>query len=301
VALVALGFLLGRASAPGSAEVGPKETAQANVVKLPEPSSATPPPPMSGPPASRAEISKATFPKIAIAGQAVAVDLGGGVKLDLVRIPAGSFSMGSDNGNNAEKPVHTVTFAKPFYMGKTEVTQEQWQAVVGINLSRFEGPKNPVEQVSWYDCQEFIRKLSGRTGMRFSLPSEAEWEYACRAGSAVDFCYGDNEAGLSDYAWYISNAGGQTHPVGQTRGNAWGLFDMHGNVWEWCQDVWHSDYQGAPSDGTAWIQGGDQGVRVRRGGSWLNDPRGCRSSDRIGGSPRNIWDGHGVRVVLREF
>ena len=130
------------------------------------------------------------------------MDLGGGVKLDLVLIPAGSFTMGDDD---RFKPAHKVTITKPFYLGKYEVTQEQWEAVMGSNPSYFKGPKNPVEQVSWDDCQQFLVKLnakSGGQGSKFVLPTEAQWEYACRAGSTGKFCFGDDEKQLGEYAWY---------------------------------------------------------------------------------------------------
>jgi formylglycine-generating enzyme required for sulfatase activity len=170
----------------------------------------------------------------------LAVDLGGGVKLELVLIPAGSFMMGDENGYNNEKLVHKVNITKPFYLGKYEVTQEQWEAVMGNNPCHFKGPKNPVEQVSWNDCQKFLEKLNEKVGGgRFSLPTEAQWEYACRAGSTTKYCFGNDKSGLGEYAWYdesegdkTRSAGDQTHPVGRKKPNAWGLYDMHGNVGE---------------------------------------------------------------------
>ena len=185
------------------------------------------------------------------------VDLGGGVTLELILIPPGTFDMGSDRGNPTEKPVHKVTLKKAFYIGKYEVTQEQWQAVMGANPSHFKDPKKPVGSVTWNACRDFVAKLSEKTGRKFSLPSEAEWEYACRAGSTTEFCYGDGEAGLGEYAWYSGNSGDMTHLVGQKKPNKFGLFDMHGNVWEWCEDVWHVSYEGAPTDGSASVEGGN--------------------------------------------
>ena len=169
----------------------------------------------------------------------LAVDLGGGVKLDLVLIPAGSFTMGDDN-----ETAHKVRITKPFYLGKYEVTQEQWKAVMGSNPSHFNGPKNPVEQVSWDDCQQFLVKLNTKSsgpGSKFVLPTEAQWEYACGAGSTSKFCFGDDEKQLGEYAWYDANSGDKTHPVGEKKPNAFGLHDMHGNVGEWCQD-WYAAY-----------------------------------------------------------
>ena len=207
----------------------------------------------------------------------IVIDLGGRVKLEMVLILAGEFLMGDDE----YRPVRKVNITKPFYLGKYEVTQEQWEAVMGSNPSRFKGPKNPVEQVSWDDCQAFLAKLDakmGRQGGRFALPTEAQWEYACRAGSTTRYCFGDNESQLGEYAWFDGNSGGQTHPVGEKKPNTWGLYDMHGNVWEWCQD-WYGGYQeNSPADDpTGPADGSD---RVNRGGGWSIDAGGCRSASR---------------------
>ena len=206
----------------------------------------------------------------------LAVDLGGGVKMEMVLVPAGEFTMGGDN----EKPVHKVTITKPFYLGKYEVTQEQWEAVMGNNPSRFKGPKNPVESISWDNCQQFLVKLnakSGGQGGKFVLPTEAQWEYACRAGSTGKFCFGDDEKQLGEYAWYAVNSEHKTHPVGGKRPNTFGLHDMHGNVWEWCQD-WYGAYGAKAVDDPSGPTRGS--FRVFRGGSWLSGGRFCRSAYR---------------------
>jgi formylglycine-generating enzyme required for sulfatase activity len=168
----------------------------------------------------------------------------GGVKLELVLVRPGIFLMGSLRNVEGDENPHWVTITEPFYIGRYEVTQEQWYAATGTKPSTFDGKTNPVETVSWYDCQDFARKLSGKVGgAGFRLPSEAEWEYACRAGSVTAFCYGDDVERLGDYAWYddrLRSVDGvpRTHEVGQKEPNAWGLYDMHGNVWEWCQDYY---------------------------------------------------------------
>jgi formylglycine-generating enzyme required for sulfatase activity len=194
--------------------------------------------------------------------------------IEFVLIPAGSFMMGSTNGDANEKPVHQVTISQAFYMGKYEVTQAQWQSVMGSNPSYFKDcPNCPVEQVSWDDAQNFINKLNASNdGFRYRLPTEAEWEYACRAGTT-----GDYAGNLSEMAWYKENSE-KTHAVGGKQPNAWGL--AHGNVWEWCQEWYHETYYGAPTDGSAWLSGGEQKYRVVRGGSWRYDADFSRSAYR---------------------
>jgi formylglycine-generating enzyme required for sulfatase activity/predicted Ser/Thr protein kinase len=214
-----------------------------------------------------------------------------GVKLEMVEIPAGSFKMGSTNGSDDEKPVHDVTISKPFEMGKYEVTQAQWQAVMGNNPSDFKGCNScPVERVSWDDVQEFINKLNAKNdGYEYRLPTEAEWEYACRAGTT-----GDYAGNLDSMAWYGENSGGKTHPVGTKQPNAWGLYDMHGNVWEWCQD-WYGAYSSnAVIDPTGAISGS---YRVFRGGSWRGNAAGLRSAYRGNSSPVYRYDSLGFRLV----
>ena len=190
---------------------------------------------------------------------------------EMVVIPAGSFDMGSNDGADNEKPVHRVTFAKGFAMGKTEVTQGQWKAIMGDNPSKHAGCGDncPVEMVSWKDAQTFIRKLNDKTGKQYRLPSEAEWEYACRAGGAHLYCGSDNP---DSAGWYggmatpAGNSGKTTNPVATKQANAFGLYDMSGNVWEWVEDSYHENYDGAPTDGSAWQ--GDGALRVPRGGGW---------------------------------
>jgi formylglycine-generating enzyme required for sulfatase activity len=233
--------------------------------------------------------------------------------MEFVLIPVGEFQMGSnqmgsnqmgsnysdtlDNYDN-EKPVHTVHLTQPFYLGKYEVTQGQWQAVMGNNPSAFKGDANlPVEQVSWDDVQEFMRRLNGREGgATYRLPTEAEWEYAARAGSTTAYSFGNDARLLGEYAWYNGNAGGTTHPVGQKKPNAWGLHDMHGNVWEWVQD-WHGTY---PS-GTVTDPVGPSSYfppqSVYRGGGWLYTARSCRSASRSGAPTGFRNDGLGFRLL----
>ena len=217
--------------------------------------------------------------------------------IEFVNIPAGSFMMGGDAYSD-EQPIHRVN-VKAFRMSKYPITQKQYLAVMEDNPSRFKGDENcPVDSVSWHQAVEFCQKLSQRTGQTVRLPSEAEWEYACRAGSTGEYCFGDDESKLGSYAWYDQNSEGKTHPVGKKSSNAWGLHDMHGNVWEWCEDIWHENYQGAPSDGTAWISGGYHDVKVTRGGSWYCDGINCRSAIRNGGFADDRDFGIGFRVVV---
>ena len=212
--------------------------------------------------------------------------------MEFVWVPAGEFRMGSKSseGYNDERPVTQVRISQGFYLGKYEVTQAQWQAVMGSNPSRFDeyGPDCPVEMVSWDDVQEFIRRLNARSGgARYRLPTEAEWEYAARAGTT-----GDRYGNLGAIAWYEDNSGDHTHPVGQKAPNAWGLHDMLGNVWEWVGD-WYGDYPGGEVTDPRGPASGSQ--RVNRGGGWYGIARYCRASDRDLNSP-----GHrGLRLGFR--
>ena len=224
-------------------------------------------------------------------GKADVIDLGKGVKLDLVLIPAGTFLMGSpkseeDRSDNEKQ--HEVTLTKPFYMGKYEVTQEQWEAVMGKNPSEDKGRKLPVTNVSWEDCQEFIKKLNKETDGGYRLPTEAEWEHACRAGTSTAYSYGDNLS-KSDANIY----GASIKAVGSYKPNAFGLYDMHGNVWEWCED-WYGNYpEGAVMDPKGPSKGED---RVLRGGS-LDPFDSARSSNRYYLSPTDRNFRYGFRLA----
>jgi formylglycine-generating enzyme required for sulfatase activity len=220
-----------------------------------------------------------------------------GIKLEMVKIPSGSFLMGS-NEDDSEKPIHQVTL-QSFYIGKYPVTQGQWQAVMGNNPSHFNKyPHNPVENISWNDCQKFSTKLSQITGKKYRLPSEAEWEYACRAGTTTRYFFGDNPDNLGEYAWYSYNANRTTHTVGQKSPNFWGIYDMCGNVWEWCEDDWHNNYQRVSMNGNARknLLGGKN--KVLRGGSWSYYPSYCRSSCRNSSPLVSKSTGFGFRLTL---
>jgi formylglycine-generating enzyme required for sulfatase activity len=219
---------------------------------------------------------------------------------ELVVLPTGSFIMGSsvrEAGRfSDEDPRHIVIVNTPVALGKTPVTQGQWKAIMGSNPSLFWSCGNdcPVEYVSWYDAREFLSRLSARTGQRYRLPSEAEWEYACRAGGQNTYCGSDNP---DDVAWYDDNSGGRTHPVGQKAANAFGLYDMNGNVWEWVQDCYHANFDRAPANGDAWT---DQTVctnRVLRGGSWSSTARSIRAAKRAKNSPETQSSYDGFRVA----
>jgi formylglycine-generating enzyme required for sulfatase activity len=225
-----------------------------------------------------------------------------GVTLEMVGLPAGQFLMGSPDSDpdadKSEKPQHLVK-VNSFAIGKYPVTQAQYQAVMGTNPSNYKNnPQNPVEWVYWNDAQAFCKKLSQITGKTYRLPTEAEWEYACRAGTTTRFYFGDDANQLGDYAWYDGNSQYTTHPVGQKKPNAWGLYDMSGNVWEWCEDNWHYNYENAPRDGSAWLTN-DNDDRILRGGSWFNFPYDCRSAYRNPNYRRNSDDtiNNGFRVV----
>ncbi|MGB7712038.1 MAG: bifunctional serine/threonine-protein kinase/formylglycine-generating enzyme family protein [Microcoleus sp.] len=240
--------------------------------------------------------------------QFISEKLGSGAILDMVAIPGGSFMMGSPSTETGrqdyEGPQHNVNIP-PFFMGKYEVTNEQYQAVMGNNPSKFKGAKRPVENVSWDDAVEFCRKLTQKTGKTYRLPSEAEWEYACRAGTTTPFYFGDtitpDLVNYNGYYPYANTPKGlwrhQTTDVGIFPPNAFGLYDMHGNVWEWCSDKWHDNYNGAPTDGSSWETGTDNN-RVLRGSSYLNKAVNCRSANRHRLSAGYRFWPFGFRVAL---
>ncbi len=226
-----------------------------------------------------------------------------GITLEMVSLPAGQFLMGSPDSDpdarGFEKPQHQVK-VNSFAIGKYPVTQAQYEAVMGTNPSLFQNcfknnPQNPVEMVSWDEAQAFCKELSQITGKTYRLPTEAEWEYACRGGTTTRFYFGDDANQLGDYAWYDGNSQSTTHPVGQKKPNAWGLYDMSGNVWEWCEDNWHDNYIGAPKDGSAWLTN-DHDYQIMRGGSWFDFPSYCRSASRDE-FYRDGYDFLGFRVV----
>ena len=259
------------------------------------------------------------------------LELGNGVKMELKLIPAGKFIMGTpeptpvdekivvgqallkaraeyaeakaryDAVDPEQKPGHTVTLTKPYYMGKYDVTQEQYQVVIGKNPSySFKGNDNPVENVSWYDAQMFCKKATAQSKQAVRLPTEAEWEYACRAGTSTTYYSGDTEKDLDRVAWYSANSNGTTHAVGQKEPNAFGLYDMHGNVWQWCQDWYAEDYYGKSAAENP--QGPTQGTyRSKRGGSWGFNAMGCRATLRVAQIPvyRDYY--HGFRVAVPAF
>ena len=216
-----------------------------------------------------------------------------GVPLEMILVPAGKFRMGSDRYDD-EKPLHEVTMPS-FYIGKFQITQKQWQSVMGNNPSRFKGDYLPVEAISWDNAQSFCEKLGAMTRKAFRLPSEAEWEYACRAGTT-----GDYAGNLDAMAWYKDNSDGKTHPVGLKRPNAFGLYDLHGNVLEWCEDVWHENYEGAPKDSSAWTYGSNQKRRVLRGGSCTSKAEECRATSRYNYASDYRINRIGFRCVISE-
>jgi len=227
---------------------------------------------------------------------------------DMVRIPAGRFTMGSaavsltlEDGTRQsvaefeELPAHEVS-VPAFSLGRFEVTQQEWLAIMSTNPSAHQGAGLPVESISWNDAQEFLSKLSAKTGKQYRLPTEAEWEYAARAASTTPTYLGQDAAALDQVAWHAGNAAGKSHLVGQKKPNNFGLYDMLGNVWERTEDCWHFDYDGAPDDGSAWTTG-QCDRRVVRGGSWINLPQFLRPAYRFRYAPDSRYEFVGLRVA----
>ena len=230
--------------------------------------------------------------------------------IEFVWIPKGCFKMGwvsGKIGHRRQKPVHKVCFEEGFWMGRYEVTQEQWQHVMGENPSHFNEERlgkdtrnHPVEMVSWDDIQLFLKKLNGEDGTGlYRLPSEAQWEYAARAGSETLYFFGDDADQLHEYAWYDADwETGSTHPVGQLKPNPWGLYDIYGNVDEWCADPYHKNYIGAPADGSVWETDGHHSFRIARGGKWSSSAYLTYSAVRTKGDSDDRSEAGGFRIVI---
>ena len=227
----------------------------------------------------------------------------------MTALPAGKLAMGSPEvqtaglseealkyaGEFEEQPQHVVSI-RAFAIGTYEVTQAEWMAIMGDNPSGLRGDRLPVENISWEDAQEFARRLSERTGKHYRLPTEAEWEYAARAGSTQTFPFGDDPGKLPQHAWFRGNSDGHSHPVGSREPNAFGLHDMLGNVWEKTEDCWRPHYEDAPTDGSA-RDDGDCDLRVVRGGSWVNLPQFLRSAARFRYSTTSRYEFVGLRIA----
>ncbi|NEQ75864.1 MAG: SUMF1/EgtB/PvdO family nonheme iron enzyme [Okeania sp. SIO2C9] len=287
------------------------ETTPENI-SPPQPTPAPPPPTRSEIPIQRFTTVKVNrrgeiISRLPDQAQVMAENFNG-VSLEMVKIPGGRFLMGSPETeaerDNSESPQHYVDVPE-FFMGKYPVTQAQWEAVMGNNPSRFKGENRPVENVSWNDATEFCQKLSEITGKKYSLPSESQWEYACRARTSTPFYFGETITSElvnydGNYPYGDATKGKyrqETTDVGIFPPNSFGLYDMHGNVWEWCQDVWHDNYEGAPTDGSAWETGGDSNYRILRGGSWYNNSRNCRSARRGYYGADILFNNRGFRIV----
>ena len=248
-----------------------------------------------------ANTTVATNTASSLSGNTITIPVKNGISIDMVRVEAGTFTMGAtsemEDPYDWEKPTHQVTLTNDYYIGKYEVTQALWKAVMGNNPSNFKGDNLPVEKVSWDDCQEFINKLNRITGKTFRLPTEAEWEYAARGGKKSRGYQYSGSNNISDVAWYSDNSGNMTNDVGSKQANELGIYDMTGNVWEWCQDgygKYSSSSQINPIGATS------DSYRVNRGGSWYGIARLCRSSCRFGITPVNRFNFIGVRLVLSE-
>ena len=231
----------------------------------------------------------------------ISIPVKNGISIDMVKVEAGTFMMGATSEMkdpyDDEKPVHQVTLTNDYYMGKYEVSQALWEAVMGSNPSEYKGDNRPVETVSWNDCQEFISKLNSMTGRKFRLPTEAEWEYAARGGKKSRSYQYSGSSNISDVAWYDGNSGSKTHPVGTKQANELGIYDMSGNVYEWCSD-WYGSYSSSSQTNPTGADSGSS--RVYRGGSWIYIAWLCRLSYRAGNTPGYRSYGLGLRLALSE-
>lgn len=218
------------------------------------------------------------------------------MQIELIKVEGGTFWMGSETVYKEGRPVHKVTLLG-FQIGKYPITQAQWAAVMGSNPSFFKGDDLPVENVSWEDCQVFLKKLNALTGEVYRLPTEAEWEFAARGGNySKGYKYAGSDD-LDEVGWFGVNSSGQTQPVGQKKPNELGIYDMSGNVKEWCEDDSHDDYEGAPVDGSAWVDNPRSAYRVIRGGSWNYNQAVCRAANRDGDYPIFRNYGIGFRIA----
>ena len=255
--------------------------------------------------ASTVSVSPVQVPAVpsnTISDDVITIPVKDGICIEMVKVEGGTFMMGATsemkNPNSNEKPVHQVTLTNDYYMGKYEVTQALWQAVMGSNPSEYKGDNLPVETVSWNDCQKFISKLNSLTGRMFRLPTEAEWEYAARGGKESRGYQYSGSSNISDVAWYDENSGSKTHPVGTKQANELGIYDMTGNVWEWCSD-WYSSYSSSSQTNPT---GSDSGsARVSRGGGWNCNASYCRLSVRFYYTPPDFLGYNlGLRLALSE-
>ena len=298
-----------KASAPSNLQITlSKEAASTNQISQtthPQQSQTQRPVSQTQPVSSTASLSTSSTSLNAVgsstSGSVITIPVKNGISIEMVKVEAGSFNMGAtpemENPYDSEKPVHRVTLTNNYYIGKYEVTQALWQAVMGSNPSYFKGDDLPVEKVSWDDCQDFISKLNAMTGKRFRLPSEAEWEYAARGGKKSRGYQYSGSNTLGDVAWYYGNSGPKTHAVGTKQPNELGIYDMTGNVWEWCQD-WFGSYSSSPQTNPTGAASGS--IRVCRGGSWNYSAGLCRTSYRGNNSPDDRFSYLGLRLVLSE-
>jgi formylglycine-generating enzyme required for sulfatase activity len=259
----------------------------------PAPAPGAPPAPAPAPPAA----PKPAVPPAAGTQTAPALDLGNGLAIELIPIQPGTFMMGSDKGEPDERPIHKVTISRDYLIGKYEVTQEQWEAVMGSMPAGFKGPRRPIESVTWEEAVAFTKALSLRTGRTARLPTEAEWEYACRAGTTTEYVFGDSVEQLPQHGWFSGNSGLVTHDVGGKPPNPWGLYDVHGNVWEWCLDWFDVGYYAnSPAIDPRGPESGTH--RALRGGGYVGRDRILRSADRAGHRPTEKYKDLGLRVLV---